>query len=212
MFALIVFWSLCGLSQQNAAGGESRPQMPATHDGQHDFDFMFGSWRSHTRRLRHPLTGATSWVQRTGTEVVRKVWGGRALLDEIEANGPDDLSQGLTLFLYNPQARQWSVYFSTSGDGTIGVPAIGEFRNGRGEFYSQETYNGKTMLVRVVWSNITPTSHRFEQSVSDDGGTTWELSFVAELTKDEPVQPAAAEEHEGQHSAQHHNTCAGSKR
>ena len=199
LFAAFISFSASGTlasgqasTQQNSgtAPGTSRP--PPAHDGQHDFDFIFGSWRSHTRRLQHSLTGSKSWIQKSGTEVVRKVWGGRALLDEIEANGPDGLSQGLTLFLYNPQAHQWSVYFSNSEDGTLGVPTIGEFRNGRGEFYDQETYKGKTMLVRVVWSNITPTSHRFEQSLSDDGGKTWELNFVAELTKDDSVQPAAA--------------------
>src|SRR3954468_14580913 len=116
--------------QQNSGTAPGTSQAPAAHDGQHDFDFMFGSWRSHTRRLQHPLTGSNTWIQKTGTEVVRKVWGGRALLDEIEVNGPNGLSQGLTLFLYSPQAHQWSVYFSNSDDGTIGVPTIGEFRKG----------------------------------------------------------------------------------
>ena len=198
-------------TRQNSGDTAGTSRAPAAHDGQYDFDFLFGSWRSHARRLQRPLTGSKSWIQKTGTEVVRKVWGGRALLDEIEANGPDGLSRGLTLFLYNPQSHQWSVYFSNSNDGTIGLPTIGEFRNGRGEFYDQETYNGKTMLVRVVWSNITPTSHRFEQSFSDDGGKTWEPSFVAELTKDDSVQPAAAE-HEDQKRAQHDNTDTRSKR
>src|SRR3954462_5199510 len=137
VLALIVPWSLCGLAQQNSASGGSTSQMPAARDGQHDFDFMFGSWKSHIRRLQHPLTGSKSWIQMTGTKVVKKVWGGRALLEEVEANGPNGRWQGLTLFLYTPQARQWSMYFSNSDDGTIGVPTVGEFRNGRGEFYDQ---------------------------------------------------------------------------
>jgi hypothetical protein len=203
VLAIIAGWSLCGLAQQNSASGGSTSQMPAARDGQHDFDFMFGSWKSHIRRLQHPLTGSKSWIQMTGTKVVKKVWGGRALLEEVEANGPNGRWQGLTLFLYNPQAHQWSMYFSNSDDGTIGVPTVGEFRNGRGEFYDQETLNGKAILVRVIWSITSPTTHRFEQSFSDDGGKTWEPNFVADLTKDDSVQPTNAEKDEDEKSAQH---------
>jgi len=187
VLAIIASWSLCGAAQQNSAGVENKSEITPAHDGQHDFDFMFGSWRSHISRLQHPLTGSKSWIQMTGTTVVRKVWNGHALLAEIEADGPNGHRQGLTLFLYNPQAHQWNVYFSNGNDGTVGVPAVGEFKNGRGEFYNQDTNDGKTILVRIVWSNITPTSHRFEQSFSDDGGKTWERNFVADLTKDDSV-------------------------
>ena len=84
-----------------------------------------------------------------GTVVIRKVWDGRAQLEEIEADGASGHFEGLTLFLYNPEARQWSQTFSNSKEGTVSQPAIGEFRNGRGEFYDQEPYNGRTILVRV---------------------------------------------------------------
>jgi hypothetical protein len=161
-------------------------QQAGPHDGQHDFDFNLGTWHTHIKRLQHPLTGSNSWVEMEGTVVVRKVWDGRAELEEIEADGAGGHFEGLTLFLYNPEAHQWSQIFSNSKDGTTSQPAIGEFKNGRGEFYDQEPYNGRTILVRVVWSDITPDSHRFEQSFSDDGGKTWEPNFVATLTRAKP--------------------------
>jgi hypothetical protein len=65
------------------------------------------------------------------------------------------------------------------------VPTVGEFKNGRGEFFDQEPFNGRTILVRMVWSNITSNSHQFEQSFSYDGGKTWEPNFVATLTRKE---------------------------
>jgi hypothetical protein len=156
------------------------------HDGQHDFDFNLGAWHTHINRLAHPLTGSTSWVEMQGAVVVRKVWDGRAQLEEIEADGSAGHFEGLTLFLYNPEARQWSQLFSKRTDGALSQPAIGEFNNGRGEFYDQEPYNGRTILVRIVWSDITADSHRFEQSFSDDGGKTWEPNFVATLTREKP--------------------------
>jgi len=84
------------------------------------------------------------------------------------------------LRLYNPQSHQWNLNWVNSKVGTIGTPTIGSFnaKNGRGEFYDQEIINGRSILVRYIWSDITPTSARFEQSFSDDGGKTWEPNWI----------------------------------
>ncbi len=168
----------------SATGPAPTTQSPAGgRDGQHDFDFNLGTWETHIKRLMHPLTGSSTWVEMNGTVVVRKVWDGRGSLEEVEADGPGGHHESLSLFLYNPESRQWSVTFGSSKDGSLSPPAIGEFKNGRGEFYDQEPFNGRSILVRIVWSDITPDSHRFEQSFSDDGGKTWEPNFVATLTR-----------------------------
>ena len=156
----------------------------AERDGQHDFDFNIGTWKTHIRRLMHPLTGSNDWVDLNGTVYIRKVWNGRAQLEELEADGPTGHLEGLTLFLYNPQAHQWAQYFANSETGVVNPPQIGGFRNGRGELFDQESFNGRTIFVRFVWSDITPNSHSVEQSFSDDGGKTWEPNFVATLTRD----------------------------
>ncbi len=177
---------MCGLPTfpQTAPTANRAPQAATERDGQHDFDFNLGTWKTHIRRLEHPLTGSTTWVDLNGTVVVKKVWDGRAQLEEIEADGSTGHFEGLTLFLYNPEAHQWNMNFSTSSDGTFSSPSVGEFKNGRGEFYDQETFKGRTILVRIVWSDITPDSHHFEQSFSNDGGKTWEPNFVATLTRE----------------------------
>ncbi len=118
-----------------------------------------------------------------GTTVVRKVWNGRANVVELVADGPAGHFQGLNLRLYNPATRQWTLNFANSSDGLLTPPTVGEFREGRGEFYDQETLNGRSILVRFVISDITPTSCRFEQSFSDDGGRTWELNWLAVDTR-----------------------------
>ena len=148
-------------------------------DGQHDFDFEIGTWKTHLRRLQHPLTGSTTWTEYEGTSVIRKVWNGRANLVELEVDGPTGHIQGLSLRLYNPQSHQWSLNFASSSGGTLSVPTIGEFKNGRGEFYDQESFNDRAILVRNVFSDITPNSYRFEQAFSDDGGKTWEVNWIA---------------------------------
>jgi hypothetical protein len=170
------------LAQQKSDTSRTKPQH-TPRDGQHDFDFEIGTWKTHLWLLQHPLTGSTTWVEYEGTSVVRKVWNGRANLVELEADGPAGHIEGLNLRLYNPQSRQWSLNFANSKGGTLSPPTIGEFKNGGGEFFAQETLNGRAILVRFVISDITPDSCRFEQAFSDDGGKTWEVNWIATDTR-----------------------------
>ena len=175
-------------AQQGSAAADA--SQGAARDGQHDFDFEIGTWKTHLKRLLHPLTGSTTWVECDGTTVVRKVWGRKANLVELEADCPQGHFEGLSLRLYDPQSHQWSLNFSNANDGTLGQPTIGEFKNGRGEFYDQEPLNGRAILVRFVISDITPNSCRFEQSFSDDGGKTWEVNWIATDTRDDEANKA----------------------
>ncbi|MGH7599141.1 MAG: hypothetical protein ACREOI_22525 [bacterium] len=189
LFAVLLFGFILLASRSRAEdpnSGASRANLPQTlekRDGQRDFDFEIGTWKTQLSRLLHPLTGSTTWVEYTGTTVVRKVWDGRANLVELDVNGPAGRIEGLSLRLYNPESRQWSLNFSNSKSGTLSPPVIGEFKNGRGEFFGQETLNGRAIFVRFVISDITPTSCRFEQSFSDDGGKTWEVNWIATDTR-----------------------------
>jgi len=152
-------------------------------DGQNDFDFHIGVWKTRLSRRVRPLTGSNTWVEYEGTTVVRKVWNGRANLVELQVDGPAGHIEALSLRLYNPESRQWSLNFSNSAGGTLSPPSIGEFKNGRGEFFNQETLNGRSIFVRFVISDITPNSCRFEQAFSDDGGKTWEVNWIATDTR-----------------------------
>ena len=152
-------------------------------DGQHDFDFEIGTWKTHLRRLQRPLSGSTNWVEYEGTSEVRKVLDGRANLVELKVNGPAGRIEGMSLRLYNPQSRQWSLNFANINDGQLTHPAIGEFKNGRGEFYNEDTYNGRAIFVHFVIIKITDDQYRFEQSFSADGGQTWELNWIAVDTR-----------------------------
>jgi hypothetical protein len=164
----------------------AQSQAAAVRDGQHDFDFNFGVWRTHIKRLSHPLSGSSDFIELNGTVTVRKVWDGRAQLEEIEADGPKGHWEGLTLFLYNPKSHQWSQSFSSSAMGTFAGSLVGEFKDGRGELFSQDTFDGRFILVRGTWSEVTPNAHRYEEDYSDDGGKSWEPVFVAELTRLQP--------------------------
>jgi hypothetical protein len=131
----------------------------------------------------HPLSGSTEWAEYEGTTAVRTVWDGRANLVELDVDGSAGRIQALSLRLYDPESRQWSLHSASSGSGTMSPPAIGEFKDGRGEFYSKELLDGRAILVRFVISDITPSSCRFEQAFSDDEGKSWEVNWVATDTR-----------------------------
>jgi hypothetical protein len=145
-----------------------------------------GTWKIHLKKLLHPLTGSAAWVEFDGSSVTRKVWDGRSELEEFET---DSLAaghiEGLTLRLYNPQTRQWSLYWANSKNGTLEQPTIGQFKNGRGEFLDQEPSgpNARAILVRFVWAETNTNSPHFEQSFSDDGGKTWEVNWITDQTR-----------------------------
>jgi hypothetical protein len=164
----------------------SAQSAPARRDGAHDFDFEIGTWKTHVSRLTHPLTGSKTWVDYDGTTVVRKVWDGRANLVELEVSGPSGHIEALSLRLYNPATHQWSLNFSNSSGGTLGVPTVGEFKNGHGEFFDQESLDGRNILVRFVISPRGADVCRFEQAFSSDGGKTWEVNWVATDTRVKP--------------------------
>ena len=173
------------LLPDGAAAQTSQPaHLHASRDGQHDFDFEEGTWKIHLKRLVHPLTGSSEWTEFDGRSVTRKVWDGRAWLEEFETNGPSGRIEGLTLRLYNPQTGEWSLYWANGKKGTIELPpTVGEFKGGVGEFYDQELYNGRSIFVRYQWSRITSMSAHFEQSFSTDGGKTWEVNWITDQTR-----------------------------
>ena len=152
-------------------------------DGQHDFDFEIGTWKTQLRRLQKPLSNSNTWVEYEGRTVVTKVLDGRANLVELKVAGQAGRIEGLSLRLYSPQTRQWSLNFANIVDGQLTTPSVGEFKDGRGEFYNEDTYSGRAIFVRFVIINVTDDQYRFEQSFSTDGGQTWELNWIAVDTR-----------------------------
>lgn len=159
------------------------PSMKPLPDGQRDFDFLIGKWKYHLKRLQNPLTGSTSWIEFDGTGVCRPIWNGNAQIDELDVDGPTGRIQGLTLRLYNPESRQWNLNWANAANGRLDVPTIGSFKDGVGEFFDQETYKGRTILVRYLWTGTKTDSPHFEQSFSDDGGKTWEVNWITDQVR-----------------------------
>ncbi|MBS0281469.1 MAG: hypothetical protein JSR25_09935 [Proteobacteria bacterium] len=175
-FAAILAGLLCALPGRSACA----------RDGAHDFDFLLGDWTAHARQLPDRLNGSHDWIAFEGTEHHSRILRSNTNLEEFEVYNADKRIRlhAQTLRLYNAQTGQWSMYLTDVYSGTLdGNPLVGGFDGSRGEFFRQTQYKGRTILMRYVWFNISPKAARMEQSYSDDGGKSWELNWVCELSR-----------------------------
>ncbi|RZU28982.1 hypothetical protein [Edaphobacter modestus] len=170
-----------------AASPNAPPLVKVERDGAHDFDFLIGNWKAHVRRLPDRLNGSNAWVEYDGISNHKKILDSNANFEEFEVdNSVKHLHiKAQTLRLYNPESHQWSIYLLDVDKGVLSLPpVVGQFTGNRGEFFDQEDYKGRAILVRYVWLNISPRSARMEQSFSPDGGKTWEVNWICELSRD----------------------------
>jgi hypothetical protein len=157
--------------------------MPVENDGRKDFDFLIGTWKVHHRTLKKRLNGSTDWVEFEGDTVGRKILNGLGNLDENLIHTNTGPVHAITLRLFNPESKEWSIYWSTDRSGILDVPVIGGFQDGRGEFYSQEVFEGRHIYSRFIWSKITANSAQWEQAFSEDGGKSWETNWIMEFER-----------------------------
>ena len=155
------------------------------HDGRTDFDFIVGKWAIHHRRLRERLAGSESWEEFDGTSEARLILDGIGNVDELWAERESGPLRGFTVRLFDPKMAEWRIYWGSGAGGPLDVPMAGRFDRGRGEFYAQDTHEGRHVYCRFIWSDITANAARWEQALSEDGGRTWEVNWIMEFTRRE---------------------------
>jgi hypothetical protein len=155
----------------------------APHDGQRDFDYLLGAWDIHLKKRLHPLTGSNQWIEFDGKVTCRSIWDGGAQVEEfvVDSPGKNIHIQGLATRFYNPKTREWRIYWASRENAAMDPsPQVGQFLNGRGEFYGTDTLEGRAIYIRFVWTNTASAAPHFEQSFSADGGKTWEVNWITE--------------------------------
>lgn len=171
-------WLAASAIAASALAGAPQP------GGQRDFDWELGTWETHVRVLRNPLSGEPPvWATYDGTSVVKPLMGGRANFVELSVTGPAGAIEGGALRLYNPKAKQWSLNYASLGNGLLTAPVFGAFAGGKGVFVGQDQMDGRTILVRFVITRQSARRAQFEQAYSADGGSTWETNWVAVDTR-----------------------------
>lgn len=157
-----------------------------TADAVHAFDFLSGTWRVRNRRLRHPLSDRPAeWYEFDARVTETPVWGGRANLEEYDATLPDGTRlQGLALRLWEPDTGRWTINWSSASTGRLDPPMVGGFdAAGVGEFYGDDTCDGRPIRLRFRWTSEGPDAARWEQAFSADGGATWETNWIMEFAR-----------------------------
>ena len=157
--------------------------METQNDGRNDFDFLIGAWKVHHRSLKARLKRSTDWGEFEGEMTCRKILNGLGNFDENLIRWNTGPVQAITLRVFNPASKEWSIYWSTDRTGILDVPMIGGFKGAIGEFYSQEIFEGRHIYNRFIWSKITSNSCQWEQAFSEDGGKTWETNWVMEFKR-----------------------------
>jgi hypothetical protein len=188
IFAPVILGMALGmaLAASLQAQTTSDPADLPQRDGSHDFDFLIGDWKAHVRRLPDRLNKSNVWDVYDGISNHHKLLDSNANFEQFEVTSTDKKLhiKAQTLRMYNPATRQWSIYLVDLDNGTLDTPpVVGAFNGKRGEFYHQEILKGRTILVRYVWLDLSPSSARMEQSYSPDGGKTWEVNWICELSR-----------------------------
>jgi hypothetical protein len=182
----ILWGSVAQAGPDGVAQNIAPPAEFMQHDGAHDFDFLIGNWRAHVWRLPDRLVGSNRWIEYTGISNHTKLLDSNANFEQFEVESVDKKLhiKAQTLRLYNPASHQWSSYGLDLDNGALPMPPeIGQFTGNRGEFFDQEDFKGRAIIVRYVWLNLSPQSARMEQSFSADGGKSWEVNWVCELSR-----------------------------
>lgn len=159
--------------------------MIASHagdDGRHDFDFYHGHWHVRNERLKQRLAGSDDWETFEATQRCRPLLDGIGNLDDFVTEWSGGF-RGMTLRLFDLQSRQWRIYWASSRSGVLEPPVMGRFENGVGTFLGNDTHEGRPVLVRFIWSDITADTAHWQQAFSTDEGVSWETNWHMWMTR-----------------------------
>ena len=195
LYRLCVFGLLLGaviLTMSKALLPAPQPALKAQADSissQHDFDFLVGSWTVQHRRLKHRLAHSNEWETFSGTCKTWLLLDGQGDVDDNVLQAPTGTYRAVTLRSFDPDTKSWSIWWMDSRHPReLDPPVVGEFRSGTGIFFAKDTFDGRSIVVRYIWSDITANSAKWQQAFSDDGGKTWETNWIMEFHRLVPVQ------------------------
>jgi hypothetical protein len=158
---------------------------PSSTSSKHDFDFFVGKWRLRNRILKKKPNTADEWVEFESTQEMHLVLNGLGNVDNFLAVRDGKPFEGMTVRLFNPETRLWSIYWADSNFGVLGLPpVVGSFKNKVGHFFSKSPYNGKDLITVYRWDARDADHPVWSQTFSEDNGQTWkEWNWTMYMTK-----------------------------
>lgn len=161
---------------------QMRPMTTPPSSGAGDFDFLMGRWTIRNRYLRERLRRSDEWLEFTSTCVARPILNGSGIQDEFRTPFWPDFV-GMSIRIFDPVAGTWTIHWADSRRGRFDPPVVGSFTRGTGVFEGRDTWDGRPIRVRFIWSRVDTPTPRWEQAFSDDGGVTWETNWVMDFAR-----------------------------
>ena len=148
-----------------------------------DFDFWMGGWHVHNRRLRERLAGSDEWDE-FGSRVAARPLPGGLGNEDLYCTDFDGGFIAMSFRFFDPETNLWSIYWADSRrPGALDPPVFGSFTGDTGVFVGEDTFEGRPILVRFLWTDVGTPTPRWEQAFSDDDGETWETNWIMEFTR-----------------------------
>jgi len=148
-----------------------------------DFDFFQGKSMIQNKKLKTRFANSNQWIEFSSTQEMYKILNGLGNIDNFLATFDGEPFEGMTVRLFNPKTKLWSIYWSDSNTGILDKPVIGSFENKVGHFFSKDTYEGKNVIQVFRWDAREEKNPVWSQAMSDDNGKTWEWNWYMYMTK-----------------------------
>lgn len=142
-----------------------------------DFDFLIGKWQVRNRKLKIRLANCQEWIEFDATNDMHTVLDGLGNTDSFRTTINNKPFEGMTLRLFNPSTRLWSIYWTDSNTGVLDTPVVGSFDGPIGNFYTRDVWEGKAIIMQFEWDRSDPEHPTWSQAFSVDNGRTWEWNW-----------------------------------
>jgi hypothetical protein len=152
---------------------------PSKTSSQHDFDYLVGKWKLRNRTLKKPLTGREEWIEFDATPELRPLLLGRGNTDVFHTELEGKPFEGLTIRLFDPKTRLWTIYWADSNAMKLDNGKVGSFDGDEGDFFGRESIAGKDVIVRFHWYKTDPKAPIYTRAFSADGGRTWQWNWYS---------------------------------
>jgi len=156
---------------------------PAQASSEKDFDFFHGKWRIRNRKLRSRLSGSTDWGEFEASGECRPILNGSGNIDNFLTGVEGEQFEGMTLRLFDPQTRLWSIYWADSNAVRLQTPQIGSYDGNVGTFLARDVFEEKDILVKFNWDKTDRDNPVWSQAFSADEGATWEWNWYMYFTR-----------------------------
>src|SRR4029079_12311904 len=113
-----------------------------------DFDYLVGNWNIRNRTLKEQLTGSDEWAEFDATQEFRLILLGLGNFDIFRTEFDGKPFEGLTVRLFDPQTRLWTIYWADSSAMKLDAGKVGSFDGDEGDFFGREVVAGQDVIVK----------------------------------------------------------------